>query len=112
MAARVLKVTRRRVHEAYSDGASGSNGKTITDAALIATVDLDDDGRRVVQLVLKGTDHAGLISEWGTGTATTILESALDTEIAAVNEGDEIVADFLSATQKANVIRKSVAWPT
>lgn len=103
---------RRRVHEDYSDGQDGSNGRTVYDDALIATVDLDDDGRRIVQVLLKESDYTGLIAEWNTGSATTILEGALDVEIPAINEGDEIPADFMTATQKTNVIRKSVAWPT
>ena len=110
MAARVIRMYRGRKRATDSDGHHGSNYRWQVDDFLVAVVDMDDNGRRIYSILLKESDYTGLIAEWTTGSATTIAENAVETEIAALVEGTD-VHDMMTSTQKANLIRKSVAWP-
>ncbi len=73
-------------------------------------MDLDDDGRRIVSVLLTEVTHAGIVAEYVAGTATTLMEAALDTEIQAIVEGTDIT-EFLSATQKTNLVLRTTTWP-
>lgn len=63
---------------------------------IVVTMDLDGDGTRLVNVTLDEADHAGLIAEWETGTATTVLSAAIDAELALISDPDE-----LSTAQRA-----------
>lgn len=69
-------------------------------------VDLYGDGTILLWMEAAEADYTGLIAEWVAGSATTILESAMQTEIQAFS-----FTDRLSATQRANVPGKAVTWP-
>lgn len=89
-----------------------TGGSATADAVQLANyiraeVDLDNDGRRRAVLTIQEADHAGVIAEYEAGSATTLLEAALDTEVAALSDVDE-----LSSTQKTNLIGKAVTFPS
>jgi len=89
-----------------------TGGASVGDAVQLADyvrveVDLDNDGRRVATLKIAEGDHAGVIAEYETGSSTTLLEAAIDTEVAALSDVDE-----LSSTQKTNLIGKAVTFPS
>ena len=66
---------------------------------LIAEVDYNNDGARVATIVLPFADYAGLETEWEAGSATTVLEAAVATWIAA----NGFPTDHLSSTQRSAI---------
>lgn len=61
-------------------------------------LDLDNDRRRIYHGILFFADNAGLEAEFDAGAATTVLDAAIDTHLAAVSE-----AEPLSATQHSYI---------
>lgn len=57
---------------------------------------------------MKESDYPGLIAEFVAGAATTILDGALATEMAAIPDLDNIPASPGAAAK----IGKTVSWPT
>lgn len=62
--------------------ASADNG-TPARVGVSVVLDLDNDRRRMYQAVLRFADYAGLEAEFDAGAATTVLDSSIDTHIAA-----------------------------
>ena len=92
----VKKISRPPLRTFSANGAIS----TFTDGDyLLVTVDYNNDGRRVAQVQLAFADYAGLQAEWEAGTATTVLEAALDTWLGATGFG----TDPLTTAQKAFV---------
>lgn len=92
MAAKVLSVERPKNWESID----GVRTQLTPAAHLVAVLDIDNDGRRIETFVLQEADYTGLISEWETGTATTVLDGAIDTVLAARSEDEP-----LSSAQKS-----------
>lgn len=73
---------------------------------LLATVDLDEDGRRLAQVPLAYADYAGLQAEYEGDTGTTTLNSSLDTAIGALPAAH---AENLPSSY-ASFLKHTVAW--
>jgi hypothetical protein len=69
-------------------------------------VDLHEDGSVQVWLEAHESDHTGIIAEWNTGSATTLIEAAMVSEIQSYSQ-----TDHLSATQRTKLPGKKVTWP-
>jgi len=65
---------------------NGTPGRT----GLTVLLDLDNDGRRVQPAVLLFDDYAGLETEYDAGSATTVLDAAIDTFLAASAEAEAL----------------------
>ena len=100
--ATVVDIHRPHVPASVGDGI-GAEG--LADE-LVVTIDLDADGRRLHKARLKESDYAGLIAEFETGTATTVLQSSIDSYLAGLSD-DEV----LTSTQAAylGTVR---SWPS
>lgn len=95
----------RRKLETDSTAAPGSMGASVDAAGLVVSVDLDNDGQRIAQLELLEADYTGLIAEFETGSATTVLDASIATAVAAHTQ-----EDHLSATQRS-YIGTAQTWP-
>ena len=62
-------------------------------------LDYDGDWARLTEVVLLFADYAGLETEWEAGSATTVLEAAIQTWYTA----NGFPVDHLSGTQRAKV---------
>lgn len=111
MAARTKKIRRRFRRNATSDQMTHTVGDLIEADELLAQVDLEDDGRLVVEIRIREADHAGVMAEFDAGLVTTLTAAALDTEVQAYDRGDEIRNDFLTATQRSALIARATTWP-
>jgi len=81
-----------------------STGEFVTESdgtALLCIIDLYSNGRVVVTATLPFATYAGLQAEWEAGTATTVLESAIDTWLAANTDGG--LTDSLTSAQRAAI---------
>lgn len=70
----------------FGAGAGGGPGDLEDCDFLEVTLDRFSNGVQSVQVTLAFADYAGLETEWTTGTATTVLDAAIDTALAAVSE--------------------------
>ena len=69
--------------EFYEATAGASDNGTPARVGVVATLDLDNDRRRMYQALLRFADYAGLEAEFDAGAATTVLDSSIDTHVAA-----------------------------
>lgn len=111
--AKTLSVRRGRKYESDATDEFTHGGYRMINADfLIARVDLESDGNRIIDVKLDEANHTGLIAEWTAGTATTILEAALDLEIQNIDEGTDIPSHPMSGTQQTNIINRATTWPS
>ena len=102
--AEVLTFRRPRIHDATQDP-NASSGKQVNAQHLLVRVDLDEDGRRREVIKCREADYSGIISEYTTGTATTILDSSVGTELGGVSD-----REYLTATQES-FLGTTKSWP-
>lgn len=95
----------RRKLETDSTAAPDSMGPAVEADGLVVTVDLDNDGLRPADLHLLESEYSGLIAEFETGSATTILDASIATALAAHTQEDS-----LSATQRS-YLGTAQTWP-
>lgn len=95
----------RRKLETDSSASPSAMGGVVNAAGLIVRVDLDGDGQRVTELELLEADYSGLIAEFETGSATTVLDASIATAVAAHTQDDP-----LSTTQRS-YIGTAQTWP-
>jgi hypothetical protein len=79
-----------------------STGEFITPAAgdaLLCIIDLYSNGRVLVAASLPFADYTGLQTEWEAGTATTVLEAAIDSWLDANTDGG--LSDPLTGAQRS-----------
>ena len=83
----LLNVNRPQV-DTFSSGELGGN-----EDADYLTIKLDrySNGRTIVHHHLKFADYAGLETEWETGTATTVLDAAVASEMSEIDWPDETI---------------------
>jgi len=80
-------------------------GPAAAENAIEVLVDVHEDGRVLEWLTLLESDYTGIVAEFTTGSATTLLNSSTDTELAAFSQ-----TDHLSSTQRSNLGRTET-WP-
>ena len=91
----LINVSRPKVNAFVSGTSSGT-----TDADFLELrLDRFSNGRTIVVHPLKFADYAGLETEWGVGTATTVLDAAVASEMSEINWPDE----DLTGNQRAYV---------
>lgn len=83
----------------------GAHAHQATPIGVRAVVDMHDDGSEVRMWEFLESDHAGIVSEWQTGTATTIVEAAITSAL-----GSDSHTEPYSSTQRTNLVRKSEAY--
>lgn len=71
--------------------ASDDNGTPIR-TGLVVHLDLDDDRRRIHVAILLFATFAGLEAEFDAGVATTVLDAAIDTYLAAMTDAEPLPA--------------------
>jgi hypothetical protein len=101
MAAKILAVS-----PLYAPATSASAApNAVSMVGVLVRLDLDNNGRRVVDRPLLETVYAGLVAEFNTGSATTVLDASIATDLATIANTDTI-----SSTQRA-YIGGTKAWP-
>lgn len=75
---KVLSVVRPVIQ---GDGISGGQGTLEQADYLLVSVDRFSNGAVVQPIFLLFSEYAGLEAEWGAGSATTVLDAAIETEI-------------------------------
>lgn len=80
------------IREWYVATAGASDNGTLARVGVLAILDLDDDFRRMHQAVLLFADYAGLETEFDAGAATTVLDSSIDTYLAALSDPETLPA--------------------
>jgi len=103
--AAIIKDVRRPRIADMAAGGDAPSGKKVNAQYLVVTLDLDNDGRRMLDVVFTEDDHTGLIAEYTTGTATTILDAAVVSHLSGLGD-----YEYLSATQKS-WLGTSKSWP-
>lgn len=86
-------------------GDAEGSGNTVAGDGVLVKLDLDSDGRRLRVIFLAFADYAGLQTEWEAGSATTVLDSSIDTALASLPNDDE-----LTPTQ-AGYMGTQIAFP-
>ncbi len=74
----------------YTASAGSDNNGTAARVGLVVELDIDDDYRRIHPAVLLFADYAGLEAEYDAGSATTVLDSSIDTYLAAMSDPDPL----------------------
>ena len=86
----------------HYDGTPGSDDNgTLSRVGIVAFLDLDNDGRRIHPAVLLFATYAGLEAEFDAGSATTVLDSSIDTHLAALSDTETLpaaAAGFVATT--------------
>jgi len=85
--------------------AQGTHAHAATSVGVRAFVDMHNDGSEIRVFEFLEVDHAGIVAEWTTGSATTIIEAAITAALAA-----ESHTEPMSATQRTNLVKKSEAY--
>lgn len=103
MSAKVIGV--RPKMETDSSASPSSMGAAVEAEGLIVTIDLDGNGYRTAQIELLEDDYSGLMAEFATGSATTVLNASIATALAAHTQDDP-----LSTTQRS-YLGTAQTWP-
>ena len=101
-----MAVTVKNVHRPFVAARGTSGGDTLALAQYLRVVaDPEGNDRREVVLQVDEATYAGVIAEYVTGAATTILDASIDTEYAAADTDER----ELSSTQVTNTIDKEIS---
>jgi hypothetical protein len=80
------------IEEWYEAAAGASDNGTPARVGLRVVLDLDNDQRRLHVGLLRFADYAGLEAEFDAGSVTTVLDSSIDTYLAALSASEPLPA--------------------